>query len=107
MNTIIHHKGQSYVAELIPFERRVEMLKEKYSSLTKGCEEYNINPFPSKNWHILPKEAENSQELKEMRALAQYTGALKLDIYPLGTFYGIKPKEYDKIIVKLEWIFKN
>lgn len=59
MNTVIHHKGQSYVVELIPFERRIEMLKEKYNSLT------------------------------------------------IGTFYGMKPKEYDKIIVKLEWIFRN
>ena len=104
---IIHHKNQSYLVEQMDFAKRVEVLKEKYSSLTENCKEYNINPFPSQNWHILPREMENSTELKEMKALAKYTGALRLDVYPKGTFFGNKPKEYTEILIKLEWEFLN
>ena len=101
--TIINHKGQRYLVDILPLKRRREILIEKYNTLTKGCDEYNINPYPSKNWKVLPREVECSQELKDMKTLAQYTGVLKLDVYPKGTFYGMKPKEYDGIIIRLEY----
>lgn len=103
MYHIIEFQNKKYVVELMEFDNRRNLLEKMFNQLTMGAERYNINPFPSKDWMVIPAELEHSKLLQDMETLAEYTGALYLDVYPKGTFYGNRPKEYSELCVKLEW----
>lgn len=97
----INFNGRVYLPEFMDWEFREKVLKEKFFELVKGSETYNINPFPSPDFYILAKEIENSELVKEIKSIALYTGTLKFEMCPLGTYYGHYPKHYEKIIVRL------
>lgn len=101
----VEFQSKKYVVELMEFDNRVKLLTAMFDRLTIGAERYNIDPFPSVDWRVIPAELEHSKLLQDMMQLAEYTGALHLDVYPKGTYYGNRPKEYNELLVKLEWIY--
>lgn len=102
MNTVTFN-GQKYLIEALAPKKRSEILQALFADLVKGREGYQPNPFPSEGWYILPKEYENSEEIKLLKALAW--GRWEFDVFPLGTCMGQKPKDYDSIIIRLQYIW--
>lgn len=100
---VVEFQNKKYIVELMEFDNRTKLLKQMYDHLTMGAERYNINPFPSIDWRVIPAKMEHSKLLQDMVQLAEHTGALCLDVYPKGTYFGNRPKEYKELLVKLEW----
>ena len=76
-----------------------------YRQLAKELDQYNINPYPSTNYLVIDKN--DKETLGKINFAKRHCyGTLEFNLYPLGTFYGMKPKEYTHLIFNVETHYK-